>query len=88
MSVIAAKIQDHYQQEKDVKYSETRKAQVGTGSRSERIRTYNYSQSRVSDHRIGLTLYSLNAVLDGEMDELITALEIADQKAKLEASIE
>lgn len=86
MKLLATRLEDHYQQERDSKYSADRKMQVGTGSRSERIRTYNYPQSRLTDHRINLTLYSLNQILDGDMDELIIKLEIADQKAKLEAS--
>lgn len=61
-----------------------RKLQVGTGDRSERIRTYNYPQSRVSDHRIGLTLYKLDAILDGDLDELIDALLTASQAEKLQ----
>ena len=61
-----------------------RKLQVGTGDRSERIRTYNYPQSRVSDHRIGLTLYKLDAILDGDLDELIDALLTAAQTEKLQ----
>ena len=62
-----------------------RKAQVGTGDRSERIRTYNYPQGRVSDHRINLTLYKLEAILNGDMDELIDALITADTAEKLKA---
>ncbi len=62
-----------------------RRAQVGTGDRSERIRTYNYPQSRVSDHRIGLTLYRLEAILNGDCDELIDSLITADTAEKLRA---
>ncbi len=65
-----------------------RRAQVGTGDRSERIRTYNYPQGRVSDHRIGLTLYKLEAVLNGALDELIDALITADTAEKLKADSE
>lgn len=61
------------------KYAGDRKSKVGTGDRSERIRTYNYPQSRVTDHRIGLTLHRLDAVLNGDMDELISTLTIAAQ---------
>lgn len=68
-------------QAKDV--SDKRRLQVGTGDRSERIRTYNYPQSRVTDHRIGLTLYKLDSVLDGELDEIIDALAAADRAANL-----
>ena len=62
-----------------------RKGQVGTGDRSERIRTYNYPQNRLSDHRINLTLYKLDQILDGDIYELITALAEADQAEKLKA---
>ena len=64
------------------------KAQVGTGDRSERIRTYNYPQGRVSDHRINLTLYKLEQILNGDLDELIDALITADTAEKLKASQE
>ena len=60
-----------------------RKSQVGSGDRSERIRTYNFPQGRVTDHRIGLTLHKLAAVLDGDLDELLAALITADQAEKL-----
>ena len=63
--------------------AEERRMQVGTGDRSERIRTYNYPQSRVTDHRIGLTLYRLEDVLNGDLDEIIDALITADRAAKL-----
>ncbi|MEG1845717.1 MAG: peptide chain release factor-like protein, partial [Oscillospiraceae bacterium] len=62
-----------------------RKSQVGTGDRSERIRTYNYPQGRISDHRIGLTLYKIEAMLNGDIDELIDALITADTAEKLKA---
>ncbi|MEG2014187.1 MAG: peptide chain release factor 1, partial [Clostridia bacterium] len=61
-----------------------RKTQIGTGDRSERIRTYNFPQGRVTDHRIGFTLYSLDNFLNGEMESMIEALRIADQTIKLE----
>ena len=60
-----------------------RKSQVGSGDRSERIRTYNFPQSRVTDHRINLTLYKLEQILDGNLDEIIDALVTAEQAAKL-----
>ena len=60
-----------------------RRAQVGTGDRSERIRTYNFPQGRVTDHRIGLTLYRIEAMLNGDLDELINALSAADSADKL-----
>ena len=65
-----------------------RKSQVGTGDRSERIRTYNYPQGRVTDHRINLTLYRLEQILNGDLDELIDALITADTAAKLSAAEE
>jgi hypothetical protein len=61
-----------------------RKTQIGTGDRSAKIRTYNYPQSRVTDHRIGLTLYRLPEVIAGDLDELITALRLAEQEERLE----
>ena len=63
--------------------SGTRRSQVGSGDRSERIRTYNFPQGRVTDHRIGLTLYRLNDVMDGDLDELIDALTAADTAERL-----
>lgn len=84
MHMLYSKLSDYYQTQKDEEYAKNRKTQVGTGDRSERIRTYNYPQGRVTDHRIGLTLYNLPQVLDGDLEELITQLEMADQKAKLE----
>ena len=67
----------------DAEIAGERKAQVVTGDRSERIRTYNYPQGRVTDHRIGLTIYRLEQVLNGALDEIIDALATADQAAKL-----
>ena len=83
MRILKSRLYDHYQQEASSKYAENRRSQVGTGDRSERIRTYNFPQGRVTDHRIGLTLYSLENFLDGDMFEMIEALQIADQTAKL-----
>ena len=84
MRVLRAKLQDKAEQEATSAMAADRKSQVGTGDRSERIRTYNYSQGRVTDHRINLTLYKLNAVLNGDMDELIQALITAEQAAKMQ----
>jgi peptide chain release factor 1 len=64
-----------------------RKSQVGTGDRSERIRTYNYPQGRVTDHRIGLTLYKLEQILNGALDEVIDALVMADQAEKMKGNV-
>jgi len=69
--------------EEEEKYGAERKSKVGTGDRSERIRTYNFPQSRVTDHRIGLTLHRLESVLDGDLDEIINALTMAEQAEQL-----
>ncbi|ERM44202.1 RF-1 domain protein [Clostridioides difficile F665] len=71
------------EQHKDI--AAERKSQVGTGDRSERIRTYNFPQGRISDHRINLTLYKLDAFLDGDIDEMIDALITVDQTEKMTA---
>ena len=83
MKVLRAKIQDLAEETQRSEIAENRKSQVGTGDRSERIRTYNFPQGRVTDHRVGLTLHKLDYVLNGELDELITALVTADQSEKL-----
>ena len=72
------------QMQADEEYAKNRRSQVGTGDRSERIRTYNYPQGRLTDHRINYTVYNLQAFLDGELQDLIDNLILADQKAKLE----
>ena len=79
MTVLASRLYDMERQKKINEYSDRRKNQVGTGDRSERIRTYNFPQGRVTDHRIGLTLYRLNDVLNGDLDEIIDALALAEQ---------
>jgi peptide chain release factor 1 len=81
--ILKARLYDKYQQEQDDELAEARKSQVGSGDRSERIRTYNFPQGRVSDHRINLTLYKLDAFLDGDLDEMIDALTTSDQTEKL-----
>ncbi|HIV00842.1 MAG TPA: peptide chain release factor 1 [Candidatus Stercoripulliclostridium merdipullorum] len=81
--VLKSRLYDFYQTQKDKEYAENRRTQVGTGDRSERIRTYNFPQGRVSDHRIGLTIYALEDFLDGNMFEMVEALALADQNAKL-----
>ena len=83
LKVLRARLLKQKQEEEQQKYSENRRKQVGSGDRSERIRTYNFPQSRVTDHRIGLTLHSLPAVLDGSMDEVINALQQAEIEEKL-----
>lgn len=81
--VLKARLYDMYTQEQNNELAQERKSQVGSGDRSERIRTYNYPQGRVSDHRIGLTLYKLDAFLDGDITEMIDALTTSDQAEKL-----
>ena len=83
LRVLKARLLDLYQSQKDAAYSEVRKNQVGTGDRSERIRTYNFPQGRVTDHRIGLTIYRLDAFLDGDCDEMLDALILTDRMEKL-----
>lgn len=85
MKVLRARVYDKYQQEAQAEYDETRKSAVGTGDRSERIRTYNFPQNRVTDHRIGLTIQKLDQILDGELDEFIEALILHEQTEKLES---
>ncbi len=82
-AMLRAKVYDYYQQQKEAEYRQNRKSQVGTGDRSERIRTYNFPQGRVTDHRIGLSLYDIDAFMDGDLDEMIDALTLADQQRKL-----
>ena len=85
MKILRSRIYERMQTEKDAARADERRLQVGTGDRSERIRTYNYPQGRVSDHRIGLTLYKLESFLNGDLDEMIDALITADQTEKLKA---
>ena len=80
MKVLKSRLYDFYQSQADKEYSENRRSQVGTGDRSERIRTYNFPQGRVTDHRIGLTLHSIDTFMMGEIDE---ALAIADRESRL-----
>lgn len=81
MRVLKAKLYEIEREKADTSIAENRKSQVGTGDRSERIRTYNYPQGRVTDHRIGLSLYKIDQILDGDLDDIIDAL-ITDAKAK------
>jgi peptide chain release factor 1 len=82
-AMLRAKLFDFYQQQKESEYSQNRKSQVGTGDRSERIRTYNFPQGRVTDHRIGLSLFNIDNFMDGNIDEMLEALTLADQQRKL-----
>ena len=86
LKILSARLLEVEQQKHKDEIDSARRAQVGTGDRSERIRTYNFPQGRVSDHRIGLTLYKIDAIMDGNLDELIDALITADTAAKLEAA--
>jgi peptide chain release factor 1 len=87
LQVLRARIYDMRRQEEEAKYAGERKSKVGTGDRSERIRTYNFPQSRVTDHRIGLTLHKLDAIMNGELDEIINALTLTEQAELLEQSV-
>lgn len=84
MKVLRARVYDQISSEAQSEYDASRKSAVGTGDRSERIRTYNFPQNRVTDHRIGLTIQKLDQILAGKMDEVIDALILADQAEKLE----
>ena len=84
MNWLKSKLYDYYQSQEDSEYAEKRKSQVGTGDRSEKIRTYNYPQNRVTDHRIGFTIQKLDRVMEGDLDEIFDALTNADQQDKLE----
>ncbi|GAB4074818.1 peptide chain release factor 1 [Barrientosiimonas marina] len=84
MRVLRARLYDKYQQEAQQEIEEDRKSAVGTGDRSERIRTYNFPQTRVTDHRIGLTLQKLDQVMEGKLDEIFDALLLEEQTQKLE----
>lgn len=88
MRVLRSRLYEIEQQKQDQQVAAQRKSQVGTGDRSERIRTYNYPQGRVTDHRIGLTLYRLEDFLNGEIDEIIDALLTTDRAQQLEESME
>ena len=83
MTMLRAKLYDHQRQELDRERAASRKGQVGSGDRSERIRTYNFPQGRVTDHRINLTLHKLDRVIEGELDEMVDALTAEDQAARL-----
>jgi peptide chain release factor 1 len=88
MAIIQARLQEMEQDKQSAAAAADRKAQVGSGDRSEKIRTYNYPQSRVTDHRIGFTSYNLPVVMDGDLDPFIDALTVADEAEKLAAATE
>ncbi|MFL6541154.1 MAG: peptide chain release factor 1, partial [Chthoniobacterales bacterium] len=74
------------QREEEAKYSAHRKNQIGSGGREEKIRTYNFPQNRITDHRIGLTLYNLDRVIEGDLGEMLTSLQSADLQERLKES--
>jgi len=84
LQVLRARISDIRRQEEEAKYAGERKSKVGTGDRSERIRTYNFPQSRVTDHRVGLTLHKLDSVMNGDINEIVNHLTMAEQADQLE----
>ncbi|AKP04155.1 peptide chain release factor 1 [Companilactobacillus pabuli] len=84
MQILKSRVYDYYESQNQNEYDEQRKSAVGTGDRSERIRTYNYPQNRVTDHRIGLSLNKLDRVMNGDLEEIIDALIVHDQAQKLE----
>lgn len=88
MRVLKSRLYDYYQSQYEKEYSANRKSQVGTGDRSERIRTYNFPQGRVTDHRIGLTLHSIDNFMLGDIDEMVEALAIHDRELKLSAGLD
>jgi peptide chain release factor 1 len=86
LSILRARLLERKQREEEEKYSAQRRGQIGTGGREEKIRTYNFPQNRVTDHRISLTLHNLDRVIDGDLDELIGALQAADVAERLKDS--
>jgi peptide chain release factor 1 len=83
MEILRSRLYQQKLQEQQDSISADRRSQVGTGMRNERIRTYNFPQGRVTDHRIGLTLYKIDSVMNGDLDEIINGLSAADQAEKL-----
>ena len=86
MRLLASILYEREQERIQTEYGQERRSQIGSGMRNERIRTYNFPQGRLTDHRIGLTLYRLDAVMDGDLDEVIDGLVTADQAERLRAS--
>ena len=86
LSIMRARLLEEKQREEEAKYSAHRKTQIGSGGREEKIRTYNFPQNRMTDHRIGLTLYNLDRVMEGDLEELIRALQAADLAERLNES--
>lgn len=84
MTLLRSRLLESMRSQADAEYAERRRIQVGTGDRSERIRTYNFHESRVTDHRIGLTLYRIDDIMNGDLDEIIQGLQLAEQARKLQ----
>ena len=85
MRILASRLYEAEQEKLVDEYTAQRRSQVGSGMRNERIRTYNFPQGRVTDHRIGLTLYKIDSIMDGDLDEIIDALSASDQAEQLKA---
>ena len=88
MGYLKSKLYDYYQSQADKEYGDARRSQIGSGDRSEKTRTYNFPQNRVTDHRINYTMYNLESFMDGDIGEVIEKLQIADQQARLLANSE
>ena len=86
LKIMRARLLEEKQREEEAKYTAHRKNQIGSGGREEKIRTYNYAQNRVTDHRIGLTLYNLDRFMEGDLQEMITSLQAADLQERLKES--
>jgi peptide chain release factor 1 len=86
LSIMRARLLEEKQREEEAKYSANRKTQIGTAGREEKIRTYNFPQNRVTDHRIGLTLYNLDRIIEGDLKEMIQSLQVADLQERLKES--
>ncbi len=87
MAVLRARLLDMERRKQEEETTKQRRSQVGTGDRAEKIRTYNFPQDRITDHRIGLTLHNLNRVLEGDFDQLIDALATNDQAEQLQEQL-
>jgi len=86
LKIMRARLLEEKQREEEAKYSAHRKTQIGSGGREEKIRTYNFPQNRITDHRIGLTLYNLDRVMEGDLAEMIQSLQVADLQERLKES--
>jgi peptide chain release factor 1 len=84
LGILRARLLEARQQEEAEKYSAHRRSLIGSGGREEKVRTYNFPQNRVTDHRIGLTLYNLDSFMEGQIGEMVEALQASDMQARLE----